>query len=82
MFFRHNSTEANALKKYFISIEESFQAKDGGYLVGIISLEQIDRIKARNNPNYSFVLFGIAEGYNAKHYQREPEIELRELFIY
>lgn len=82
VLFRHNGKDSTALKKFFVSIEESFQAKDGGYLVGVISLEQIERLKARNNPAYSFVQFGIAEGFTAKHYQREPEIELRELFIY
>ncbi|MBL7930865.1 MAG: homoserine dehydrogenase, partial [Bacteroidia bacterium] len=81
VLFRHNAAESSAFKKYFVSIEESFQAKEGGYLVGLISLEQIERIRLRNNPSYSFVLFGIAEGFTAKDHPREPDIEFRELFM-
>lgn len=87
VLFRHSSAGSAALKKHFCSIEESFQAKEGAYLVGLISLEQVERLKARNNPEYSFVLFGVAEnpkaiGFTENHYQREPEIELREPFLY
>jgi homoserine dehydrogenase len=81
VFFRHNNGEAQSLKKLFAAVEESFLNQQTGYIIGIISLEQVKKIVARNNPDYSFILFekvDLPKDYNNK--REEKVTELREIF--
>lgn len=81
VFLRHGLQDTTVLKKHFQSVEESFQGRDGGYLIGTISLQQIERLKQRTTGNYSFILFEIAEGDTFKDPTEEFQIELRETYL-
>ena len=80
VLLRHEYKEAGPLKKLFISVEESFQNLENGYIIGIISLQQLKRVLSRRNPAYSFVLFNAVQ-FHDQTFVSEPEIELRAFFI-
>lgn len=80
ILLRHSYTEAASLKKFFISVEESFQSQETGYLVGVITLQQLKRIAARKSTSCSFVLFNNLPPAETQAYDLEPETELRESF--
>ncbi len=82
VFLRHSHPDTVCLQKHFQKIEESFQGREGGYVIGIISLEQIERLRKRSAGNYSFILFDIAGGYESKAPVVEPPVELREAYLY
>lgn len=81
VLLRHPYNDASQLRKIFISIEESFHNQENGYIVGVITLEKLRRIHSRNNPGYSFVLFGAVQLDEEQNFSVEPQVELRECFM-
>lgn len=61
VFLRHDLAHGYEFKKYFESINESYNNHDSGFIIGIISLAHIKEISQRKNATTSLVLFDIAK---------------------
>lgn len=81
VLLRHRHAEASFLKRYFRSVQEVFQTAEGGYLIGVISLAEVQKIRQRQTGEYSFVLFDEVSGSDLHDVNEEAPIELRELFL-
>ncbi|MGK4568858.1 homoserine dehydrogenase [Flavobacterium sp. 3HN19-14] len=55
VLLRHEAADAENLKKYFISIDESYLNHESGYITGTISLQQLREVEG-GNLKQSFVL--------------------------
>ena len=59
VFLRHGKEEAETLKSYFDTIEESYTNHDSGYITGDITLEKIRELQSSNTGNRSFILIDV-----------------------
>ena len=77
IFLRHDLAYASEFKKYFREIQESYLNHESGFIVGIISLNQLKEIAARPNAASSIILIGVINsGYlNGTRKLKLPNIE-------
>ncbi len=61
VFLRHSVEDAVALKKQFLSIDESYLNQESGYITGIISLENLRNIHFDESFKKSFVLLEVVK---------------------
>ncbi|QEE50960.1 homoserine dehydrogenase [Flavobacterium alkalisoli] len=59
VFLRHTKEEAESLKEYFDTIEESYVNNESGYITGNISLENLKTLQSQNKGERSFILLNI-----------------------
>lgn len=59
VFLRHKKEEAESLKEYFDTIEESYINNESGYITGNISLENLKTLQSQNKGERSFILLNI-----------------------
>ncbi|WP_417351528.1 homoserine dehydrogenase [Flavobacterium alkalisoli] len=59
VFLRHTKEEAESLKEYFNTIEESYVNNESGYITGNISLENLKTLQSQNKGKRSFILLNI-----------------------
>lgn len=59
VFLRHKREDAEALKEYFNTIEESYLNHDSGYITGDLSLEKLREIQVSNDGTRSFILINV-----------------------
>lgn len=77
IFLRHDFAYASKFKKYFREIQESYLNYESGFIVGIISLNQLKEIAARPNTASSIILIEVINsGYlNGTRKLKQPNIE-------
>lgn len=61
VFLRHSVEDAVALKKQFLSIDESYLNQESGYITGTISLENLRNIHFDESFEKSFVLLEVVK---------------------
>ena len=59
VLLRHKKEEAESLKEYFDTIEESYANHDSGYITGNISLENVKALHSGNPAERSFILLNV-----------------------
>jgi len=59
VFLRHKKEDADALKHYFETIEETYVNHESGYITGNISLENLRQVQAGNTGDRSLILLQV-----------------------
>jgi homoserine dehydrogenase len=81
VFLRFKGKDPARIQRKFIKVEETFLNQESGYVVGVISFGDLKRIIPANNSDYSCILFERVDLSKLDFNRREPEIELRDVFI-
>jgi homoserine dehydrogenase len=75
IFLRHDLSQSMLLRPYFKEIYESYLSRDAGYIIGVISLQNLKKIHSDSNQNVSCVLIELLEAQLEKRAQ-EPALDL------
>ncbi len=59
VFLRHTMSAVLEYNRYFERIQESYRNQESGYIIGILSLNNLERILGENDPRTSVVLFDV-----------------------
>lgn len=59
VFLRHKKEDADALRHYFETIEETYVNHESGYITGNISLESLRQVQAENAGDRSLILLQV-----------------------
>lgn len=59
VFLRHKKEDADALRHYFETIEETYVNHESGYITGNISLENLRQVQAGNTGDRSLILLQV-----------------------
>jgi homoserine dehydrogenase len=59
VFLRHNKEHALLLSTYFVSVNESYTNNENGYISGVISLENLQKITSTFKTNTSVILHNV-----------------------
>jgi homoserine dehydrogenase len=67
VLLRHTKDNADALKLYFDTVEESYTNNNIGYVTGNISLTNLKKVQEANTGDRSFILLNIVAEKEAAH---------------
>jgi len=59
VFLRHTMSAVLEYNRYFERIQESYRNQESGYIIGILALNNLERILGENDPRTSVVLFDV-----------------------
>ncbi|WP_294818560.1 homoserine dehydrogenase [uncultured Flavobacterium sp.] len=59
VLLRHRRADSEALKHYFVNVEESYSNNDLGYITGTLSLNNLIALHAGNTGDRSFILINV-----------------------
>lgn len=69
VLLKHTMTAVLEYNRYFQHIQESYRNQDFGYIIGILSLSDLEKILVKNDPRTSVVLFDVVDSTGEYLYQ-------------